>query len=88
MNDMDTMFKSGIEGAKEIREGIAKASFILPEPCRNINSFKNVAQCGQTFVEDVYATGLKSIITTFNDMIGDEESTHETLNKLSMNLSS
>ena len=28
---------------------------------------------------------VKSIISTFNDMIGDEDSTHETLNKLSTN---
>ena len=83
--DMDTMFKSGIDGYKEIKEGVSKANFILPESCRNMNSFKNVAQCGQTFVEDVYATGLKSIISTFNDMVGDEDSTHETLNKLSTN---
>ena len=45
--DMDNMFKSGIDGFKEIKHGVSKANFILPEPCRNINSFKNVAQCGQ-----------------------------------------
>ncbi|CBY07298.1 unnamed protein product [Oikopleura dioica] len=79
------MFKSGIDGFKEIKEGVSKANFILPEPCRKINSFKNVAQCGQTFVEDVYATGLKSIISTFNDMISEEDSTQETLTKMSSN---
>ncbi len=61
--DMDNMFKSGIDGFKEIKEGVSKANFILPEPCRKINSFKNVAQCGQTFVEDVYATGCELKIT-------------------------
>ena len=59
VGDMDTMFKSSISGYKEIKAGISKTNFILPEPCRNMNSFKNVAQCGQTFVEDVYASGCK-----------------------------
>ncbi|CAG5102733.1 Oidioi.mRNA.OKI2018_I69.chr1.g442.t1.cds [Oikopleura dioica] len=85
VGDMDTMFKSSISGYKEIKAGISKTNFIMPEPCRNMNSFKNVAQCGQTFVEDVYATGLKSIIATFNNLIGDTSSVQESLDKLNTN---
>ena len=62
VGDMDKMFTSSLSGYKEIKEEFAKSQIFLPEICANMNSFKNVAQCGQSFVEDVYASGSKRIV--------------------------
>ncbi|CAG5082173.1 Oidioi.mRNA.OKI2018_I69.PAR.g10050.t1.cds [Oikopleura dioica] len=81
VGDMDKMFTSSLSGYKEIKEEFAKSQIVLPEICANMNSFKNVAQCGQSFVEDVYASGIKTLINVF----GESYSVEESLNNLNAN---